>query len=61
MASYHMQINTGGKGTALEHALYIEREGPIHGGAVWRGRGSRSRQHAGVGARGHDGVLEGVG
>ncbi len=27
MASYHMQINTGGKGTALEHAQYIDREG----------------------------------
>jgi hypothetical protein len=27
MASYHMQINTGGKGAALEHAQYIDRDG----------------------------------
>jgi MobA/MobL family len=27
MASYHFQINTGGKGTALEHAQYIDRDG----------------------------------
>jgi len=27
MASFHMQINTGPKGTALEHAQYIAREG----------------------------------
>ena len=26
MASYHMQINTGGKGAALEHAQYINRD-----------------------------------
>src|ERR1700722_400346 len=29
MASYHMQINTGGKGAALEHAQYIDRDGPF--------------------------------
>jgi hypothetical protein len=29
MASYHFQINTGGKGTALEHGQYIQREGPF--------------------------------
>jgi hypothetical protein len=27
MASYHIQINTGPKGAALEHAQYIQREG----------------------------------
>ncbi len=27
MASYHIQINTGAKGAALEHAQYIGREG----------------------------------
>ena len=27
MASYHLQINTGGKGDAVEHAQYIQREG----------------------------------
>jgi len=27
MASYHMQINTGGKGAALAHAQYIDRDG----------------------------------
>ena len=27
MASYHMQINTGAKGAALEHAQYIDRDG----------------------------------
>ncbi len=29
MASYHFQINTGGKGEALEHGQYIQREGPF--------------------------------
>ncbi len=29
MASFHMQINTGDKGEALEHAQYIQREGPF--------------------------------
>jgi MobA/MobL family len=29
MASYHIQINTGEKGEALEHAQYIQREGPF--------------------------------
>ena len=29
MASYHMQINTGGKGAAFEHAQYIDRDGPF--------------------------------
>ena len=27
MASYHIQINTGGKGEAVEHGMYIDREG----------------------------------
>ena len=27
MASYHIQINTGGKGEAAEHGMYINREG----------------------------------
>jgi hypothetical protein len=27
MASYHIQINTGAKGEALDHAQYIQREG----------------------------------
>jgi hypothetical protein len=27
VSSYHMQINTGGKGAALEHAQYIDRDG----------------------------------
>ena len=54
MASYHIQINTGGKGAALEHAQYIDRDGRFTRGALWRGRGARPRQHAGVGARGHE-------
>src|SRR5450631_909307 len=29
VASYHIQINTGAKGKALEHAQYIQREGPF--------------------------------
>jgi len=29
MASYHFQINTGGKGAAFEHAQYIDRDGPF--------------------------------
>ncbi len=29
MASYHIQINTGAKGEALEHAQYIQRTGPF--------------------------------
>jgi hypothetical protein len=29
MASYHLQINTGAKGEALEHGQYIQREGPF--------------------------------
>jgi len=29
VASYHFQINTGGKGEALEHGQYIQREGPF--------------------------------
>ena len=29
MASYHFQINTGGKGEAFEHGQYIQREGPF--------------------------------
>ncbi len=42
MASYHMQINTGGKGAALEHAQYIDRDGRF-----------REERYGEVAARGH--------
>ena len=44
MASYHIQINTGAKGQALEHAQYIDREGPFteerYGEVAARGHGN---------------------
>ena len=44
MASYHIQINTGGKGEALEHAQYIGRAGPYtperYGAVEARGQGN---------------------
>jgi hypothetical protein len=47
MASYHMQINTGGKGAALEHAQYIQREGPF-----------TEERYGEVAARGHANMPE---
>jgi hypothetical protein len=44
MATFHMQINTGGKGEAAEHGLYIGREGRFteekYGEVVARGVGN---------------------
>jgi MobA/MobL family len=42
MASYHMQINTGAKGQALEHAQYIDRDGRF-----------KEERYGEVAARGH--------
>ncbi|MDP9091004.1 MAG: MobA/MobL family protein [Pseudomonadota bacterium] len=47
MASYHMQINTGGKGTALEHAQYIDRDGRF-----------KEERYGEVAARGHANMPE---
>ena len=44
MASYHIQINTGAKGAALDHSRYIQREGRYteekHGEVAARGQGN---------------------
>lgn len=44
MASYHLQINTGAKGAALDHSRYIQREGRYteekHGEVAARGQGN---------------------
>jgi hypothetical protein len=44
MASYHLQINTGGKGAAGAHAAYIQREGRFseerYGEVASRGQGN---------------------
>ena len=47
MASYHMQINTGGKGAALVHAQYIDRDGPF-----------TEERYGEVAARGHANMPE---
>jgi hypothetical protein len=47
MASYHMQINTGAKGQALEHAQYIDRDGRF-----------TEEQYGEVAARGHANMPE---
>jgi hypothetical protein len=47
MASYHMQINTGPKGAAFEHAQYIDRDGPF-----------TEERYGEVAARGHANMPE---
>jgi len=47
MASYHFQINTGGKGAAFEHAQYIDRDGPF-----------TEERYGEVAARGHANMPE---
>ena len=61
MASYHIQINTGGKGAALEHSQYIDREGRFteerYGEVAARGQANMPEWAREDTAR----VLEGVG
>ena len=61
MASYHININTGPKGAAFEHAQYIDREGRFteekYGEVAARGQANMPEWAR----EDHERVLDGVG